>query len=246
MILKCVIVDDEPLAINIIKNYLAQIKSFELVNTFSNALDCISYLKENPVDLLFLDINMPLLDGLSFLKSLAEKPMVIITTAHAEFALKGYELEVLDYLIKPISFERFVMSANKAMKTYALLKSEKGLMVRERPYIFVKIDKKKMKKIFLDEILVVESLKDYIKIITPLQKYIVHQTLGSFTDELPSDRFIRIHRSYTIPIDKVETVEGNSVEIAGIRYTIGRSYLNDVKKVILNDFSGDDDLTDCQ
>ncbi|NMH87132.1 LytR/AlgR family response regulator transcription factor [Flavivirga algicola] len=232
MSLKCVIVDDEPLAINVIKSYIEETKGLELLNTFSNAVESIDYVRKNTVDLLFLDINMPLLDGLNLLKSLDNKPLTIITTAHEEFAVESYELEVLDYLVKPIPFHRFIMAINKAFKAN---NQTKGVAAthNERAFIFVKVDKKKMAKVYLDEILSVESLKDYIKINTHTNRYIVHQTLGSFTDELPSDRFIRIHRSYTIPIEKVETVEGNSVEIAGIRYTIGRSYLNEVKSIIL-------------
>ncbi|MGY0407107.1 MAG: LytR/AlgR family response regulator transcription factor [Polaribacter sp.] len=231
MILKCVIMDDEPLAVNVIKNYIEKTKGLELFKTFNNAVESISYVRNNQVDLLFLDINMPLLDGLNLLKSLDVKPLTVITTAHQEFAVESYELEVLDYLVKPIPFHRFIMSVNKAFRAY---EHEKGFSLpSERASIFVKIDKKKMAKVYLDEILIIESLKDYIKITTHTNRYIVHQTLSSFTNELPSDKFVRIHRSYTISIEKVETVEGNSVEIAGIRYTIGRSYVNDVKSIIL-------------
>ncbi len=231
MNLKCVIVDDEPLAINVIKSYIKESKGLELIDTFSNAVESIDYIRNNTIDLLFLDINMPLLDGLNLLKSLDKKPMTIITTAHEEFAVESYELEVLDYLVKPIPFHRFIMAINKAFKAYNPVKDIAAH--NDRAFIFVKVDKKKMAKVYLDEILSVESLKDYIKINTHTNRYIVHQTLGSFTDELPSDRFIRIHRSYTIPIEKVESVEGNSLEIAGIRYTIGRSYINEVKSIIL-------------
>lgn len=233
MNLKCVIVDDEPLAVNVIKNYIENTKGLELLNAFSNAVESIDYIRKNTIDLLFLDINMPLLDGLNLLKSLNKKPLTIITTAHEEFAVESYELEVLDYLVKPIPFHRFIMSINKAFKAHNQIKGHVS-MKNERASIFVKVDKKKMAKVYLDEILFVESLKDYIRINTLTHKHIVHQTLSSFTDELPSDKFIRIHRSYTIPIDKVETVEGNSLEIAGIRYTIGRSYLNTVKNIIFN------------
>lgn len=233
MILKCVIIDDEPLAVNIIKNYLSQIKGISIEACFSNAIDSLEYIRTHELDLLFLDINMPILDGFNFLKSLNEKPMVIITTAHDQYAVQGYELDVLDYLVKPISFPRFVTAVNKALSRKAPGKPKEQVLP-EKEHLFVKIDKKKMKKIYLDEIRVIESLKDYIKIITTSNKYIVHQTLSSFTDELPKEKFLRIHRSYTISVDKVETLEGNSIEIAGIRYTIGRSYLNDVKDTILN------------
>lgn len=233
MKITCLIIDDEPLAINVIKNHLEQINDFEIVNTFTNAIDALNFLKDSSVDLIFLDINMPLLDGLNFIKSLEEKPLIIITSAHSEFAAEAYELDLLDYLVKPISFPRFHKAINKLRK----IKSSQQLIPKistERPSLFVKIDKKKMKKIYLDEILVIESLKDYLKINTTTNRYIIHQTLISFTEQLPPNKFIRIHRSYTISIDKIETIEGNSVEIGGIRYTIGRTYIDEVKNIIFN------------
>lgn len=234
MDLKVIIIDDEPLAINVLKNYVEQIKELELVNTFSNAVDASTFLQSNEVDIIFLDIHMPILDGLEFLKTLHETPMVIITTAHEEFALESFELEVLDYLIKPIPFPRFLKAVNRIIKLKQVNDSAEKKGINDHPSIFVKVDKKKLQKIYLDEIVVVESLKDYIRIKTTTGKYIVHKTLSSFTDELPSDQFIRIHRSFTICIDKVQVVEGNSVEIDNTRYTIGRSYINEVKAKILN------------
>lgn len=232
--IKCLIIDDEPLAINVIKSYLQNINDIELVTTFSNAIDALNFLKENSsVDLIFLDINMPLLDGLNFIKSLENKPLIVITSAHEEFALETYELDVIDYLLKPISFPRFMQALNKVYKLAEPNQNRQSL-VNDRPFIFIKIDQKKLKKIFLDEILVVESLKDYLKINTLTNKYIFHQTLTSFTEQLPSENFIRIHRSYTIAIDKIDTIEGNSLEIAGIRYTIGRTYVEEVKGRIQN------------
>ncbi len=234
MELRVIIVDDEPLAINVLKNYVEQVKQLQLVQTFSNAIDASSFLQENEVDIIFLDINMPILDGMEFLKSLQIVPMVVITTAHEEYALESFELEAIDYLVKPIPFPRFLKSVNRIIN----LKQgapKSGASKNEKPSIFVKVDKKKLQKIFIDEIIVVESLKDYIRIKTTSGKYIIHKTLGSFTEELPSDKFLRIHRSYTIAIDKVEAIEGNSLEIDGIRYIIGRSYLSEAKSRILND-----------
>ncbi len=233
MKIKCLIIDDEPLAINVIKNYLEQIEDFEVISTFSNAIDGLNFLKTNTVDVIFLDINMPVLDGLNFIKSLENPPLIIMTTAYDEFALQTYELDVLDYLLKPIEFPRFMKALNKVNKRLENNKVYNDTS-KERPYLFVKIDKKKMKKIFLDEILIVESLKDYLKINTTTGKYIIHSTLSDFTDLLPSRDFIRIHRSYTVAIDKIDAVEGNSVEIDGLRYVIGRSYIDDVKQKILN------------
>ncbi|WP_338356063.1 response regulator transcription factor [Yeosuana marina] len=234
MNISCLIIDDEPLAIKVIKNYLDQIENFELINSFSNAIDGLNYLKNNTVDVIFLDINMPVLDGINFIKSLEDPPLLIITSAYDEFAIETYELDVLDYLVKPIEFPRFMKALNKVERRLEIIHKSPVEKTKERLFIFVKIDKKKMKKIFLDEILVIESLKDYLKINTQTGRYIVHSTLTDFTSLLPARDFIRIHRSYTIAIDKIDAIEGNSVEIEGLRYVIGRSYLDDVKNKILN------------
>ena len=156
MKIKCLIIDDEPLAINVIKNYLQQIEDAELVNTFSNAIDGLNFLKNNAVDVIFLDIHMPVLDGLSFIKSLENPPLLIITSAYDEFAIETYELDVLDYLVKPVQFPRFMKALNKVHRRLDINKVSQS-NIKERPYLFIKIDKKKMKKIFLDEILIVES-----------------------------------------------------------------------------------------
>ncbi len=232
MNLKCLIIDDEPLAIKVVENYLQQNNDTELVDTFDNAIDGLNFLKNNKVDLIFLDINMPLLDGLNFIKSLENRPLIIITSAHKEFAVETYELDVLDYLVKPFSFPRFMKALNKAFRS--LSKNQRSNYTKsDRPYIFVKVDKK-MKKIFLDEILVIECLKDYLKIKTHTNNYIIHQTLSKFTEQIPSDNFLRIHRSFTVALDKIDAMEGNTVEIAGIRYVIGRTYTNEVKNKILS------------
>ncbi|APY11544.1 DNA-binding response regulator [Seonamhaeicola sp. S2-3] len=230
---KCIIIDDEPLAINVIKNYLQQIKGFEVTKTFSNALEVLDFLKSEQIDVMFLDINMPLFDGLSFVKALNDPPLIIVTTAYTEFAVETYELNVLDYLVKPIEFPRFIKAINKVehkLRKTTTMNQNNNI----RKHLFIKIDKKKMKKIYLDEILTVESLKDYLRINTTTGKYIIHSTLSDFTALLPKHNFIRIHRSYTIAIDKIDVVEGNSVEIEGLRYVIGRSYLEEVKSKILN------------
>ena len=232
MTVNCLIIDDEPLAINVIKNHIKEIDNLNVINTFNSAIDALSFMKSNTVDLLFLDINMPLLDGLDFIKSLDKKPMIIITTAYSEYAIKTYELEVLDYLMKPISFPRFLKAVNRAFKELnSNLTSNIG--IAKRAHIFIKVDKKKMQKIYLDEILIIESLRDYLKIKTIANKYIIHSTLSSFTEKLPSNNFIRIHRSFTIAIDKIEAVQGNIVEIDGVKYVIGRSYIEHVKNKIL-------------
>jgi|TARA_B100000768_G_scaffold63058_1_gene61079 DNA-binding LytR/AlgR family response regulator len=231
---KCLIIDDEPLAINVIKNYLNDINDIVIVDTFSNAIDAINFLKDNHVDLIFLDINMPVFDGLSFIKSLEKKPLIVITTAYKEYAAETYELDVTDYLVKPISFPRFMKSINKVFSNIEKNKKNNSITKNNRPFVFLRINKKKLQKVYLDEILVIESLKDYLKISTSTERFIIHQTLSSFTEELPKEKFIRIHRSFTISIDKVESIEGNSIEIDGVRYVIGRTYIDSVKKILIN------------
>ena len=234
MRLKSIIIDDEPLAVSILEKYTKEIKEIELLATFNNAVEAASFVQDHPLDLIFLDINMPVLDGLSFLKSLDIKPMVIMTTAHENHALESFELQAIDYLVKPIPFPRFLKSVQRVIQ---LKKPQESLdqSSSESKSIFVKIDKKKLQKIELDKIILIESLKDYIRIKTDLGKYIIHKTLSSFTEELPTDKFIRIHRSFTVAIDRIDSVEGNSIEIQGERFTIGRSYINEVKSKILQD-----------
>ncbi|GEC72982.1 MAG TPA: response regulator transcription factor [Flavobacterium sp.] len=234
MKVNCLIIDDEPLAINVIKNHIELIENFELINTFSNSIEGLNFLKNNAIDVVFLDINMPVLDGINFIKSLENPPLLVITSAYDQFAIETYELDVLDYLVKPIEFPRLMKAVNKINKRLSNTNKVPLETNKENPFIFVKIDKKRMKKIFLNEILVIESLKDYLKINTLTGKYIIHSTLSDFTSLLPEKDFLRIHRSYTIAIDKIDAVEGNSIEIEGLRYVIGRSYIDEVKQRILN------------
>ncbi len=234
---KCLIVDDEPLAINIIAKFLQQFQYAEVVGTCENAMEAFSYVSENPVDLLFLDINMPTINGLDFLKSLKSPPLVVITSAYRDYAVDGFELNVLDYLVKPISFQRFLKAMDKV--TGAMREKNKPeiavMNTPEKPksFIFLKVDKK-MVKVYLDEILYIESLKDYVRIRTVYEDLVTHQNLNSMAKILPTDNFIRIHKSYTIAIDKVKSIEGNCVEIATKLIPIGRNFRKETKQQILN------------
>ena len=232
MNLKTVIIDDEPLAVNILKKYVSEIKELDLTATFTNAVSASTYVQKNPVDILFLDINMPILNGLDFLGNLKNKPMVVITTAHEEYALNCFELEAIDYMVKPIPFPRFLRTVNRIMELKSI-PYETSTEKEEVDHLFIKVDKKKHQKVYLADITIIESLKDYIRIKTKKGNFIAHRTLSSFTEELPSTKFIRIHRSFTVAVDKIEFIEGNSLSVEGVRYTIGRSYIEDVKKVLL-------------
>lgn len=236
MKIHCQIVDDEPLAINVIKKFLEHFQYAEVVSSCENAMDAFAYISGNPVDLLFLDINMPTLNGLDFLKSLKEPPLVIITSAYRDYAVEGFELNVLDYLVKPISFQRFLKAMDKAntaiREKHAINQPLVTSPDKSKSFIFLKVDKK-MVKIYLDEILYIESLKDYVRIHTIYEDLVTHQNLNSMAKILPSDGFIRIHKSYTISVDKVKSIEGNCVEIASKLIPIGRNFRKQVKEHIL-------------
>ncbi|MFC2109136.1 LytR/AlgR family response regulator transcription factor [Bacteroidota bacterium] len=233
MKLKCLIIDDEPLAIKVIENHLKEFDNIELVGTFNTAIAALSTIKEKDIDVLFLDINMPKMSGLDFLRSLTLKPHVVITTAYREYAVDSFDLDVLDYLVKPIPFSRFLKAINKVTNRINLEKEKlPETSISEEPHIFLKVDKKLI-KIKLNDILYIESLKDYIKVFTRIGDYLVHKSMTSISDELP-ENFLRIHRSFNIAINKITAVEGNSVEIANRRIPIGRNYLQEAKQKILN------------
>jgi len=234
MKIKCIIVDDEPLAIKVIKNYLKEFKNFEVVASFNNPLEVLITLKKNPIDVIFLDINMGKMNGLEFVKSVDLKPNIVITTAHREYALESYDHDILDYLVKPIPFNRFLKTINRITQKVDLNRNSiKNKDNSYGSYTFLKVDKKLVKIKFKD-IFYIESLKDYIMVFTTTGDYLVHKSLTSFTEELPKDNFLRIHRSFTIAIDKIVYVEGNSVEIKNKRIPIGRKYVNTAKSIILN------------
>src|SRR5215470_3624620 len=211
-VLRCMVVDDEPLAIDVIENYLQRLDNIE-VRRCENAINALQLLQSEKFDLVFLDIEMPLLTGLEFLKTLKDPPAIIITTAYRDYAVEGFEFEVLDYLVKPISFPRFMKAFERAMKTKPGITTQvENLPRKENEYLFLKVDRKFV-KMLTEDILYIESLKDYIRVVTKSNSWISYQSLTSITEKLPAEKFIRIHRSFTIAIDKVNLIEGNCVEI---------------------------------
>ena len=226
---RCLVVDDEPLAIDIIENYLHRFSGVES-RRCENALDAFRFLKEEKFDLIFLDIEMPLLTGLDLLATLKDPPSVIITTAYRDYAVESFEFEALDYLVKPISFPRFVKAFERAMKTAG--SSEHTLEYNQRSdneFLFLKVDRKLI-KIMISDILYIESLKDYIRVTTKTGSVISYQTLASITEKLPADRFMRIHRSFTVGMDKVKSIEGNCVEIDGKLIPMSRELRQEILK----------------
>lgn len=233
MKIKCVIIDDEQLAISVIESHLKNFDHFEVVGTFNNPIKAYSLLEKEKVDVIFLDINMPQMTGFSFIENLNSKPLIVITTAYREYAVKSFELNVLDYLVKPIPFDRFLKSINKIYQQLYTNNAVGDTSLQQEPHIFLKVDKKLL-KINLNDILYIESLKDYIKVITKIGDYVVHKSLTAITEELPLSNFLRVHRSYTISINKISAIEGNTIEIANRRIPIGRNYLKQTKERILN------------
>ncbi|MBS1658140.1 MAG: response regulator transcription factor [Chitinophagales bacterium] len=219
--MRCIIVDDEPLAQEVLETYVQRVDDLQLLKKCSNAMEAMQTLHKEHVDLMFLDIQMPVIDGLSFLKSLKNPPAVIITTAYPNHALEGFDLDVADYLLKPISFERFLKAVNKVADHRRNAHSE----VPDPDYTFLKVDSKLVKVNYAD-IVFVEGMKDYLKIFVkgsdkPL---VVHQTMKRFEDMLPKGKFIRVHKSYIISLGMVNSIVGNFVQINGREIPIGANY----------------------
>ena len=232
MKIKCILIDDEPLAIKVLLNYFENFSDFEIIGTFNNSLEGLEFINSNNVDAVFLDINMPMMTGFELISLIENKTRVVITTAFREFAAESYDLEVLDYLVKPIPLPRFIKCIHKIEAEYNLKNNIKIDNHRVEPHLFIKVDKK-MVKINIDEILFVEGMKEYIKVVTPEKTYITHKSLTSLTEELPTDRFMRIHKSYTIALNKVKSIEGNRIQISSYTIPIGRNYSKEVKSKIL-------------
>lgn len=232
MKIKCVLIDDEPLAIKVLQNYFANFTDFEVVATFNNSLEALDFINSTPIDAVFLDINMPMMTGFELISLIENKTKVIITTAFREFAAESYDLDVLDYLVKPIPLPRFIKCINKITTEYNLKNNIKIETTKGDSHIFIKVDKKMM-KINIEEILFVEGMKEYIKVVTPDKTYITHKSLTSLSEELPADRFLRIHKSYVIALNKVKSIEGNRIQIQSYTIPIGRNYSKEVKNKIL-------------
>jgi DNA-binding LytR/AlgR family response regulator len=227
--IKCIITDDEPFARKGLQGYVGQIDFLDLKGVCENAIELNSHLKKEPVDLLFLDIEMPYLTGIEFLKQLPAPPRVIFTTAYEKYALQGFELEVLDYLLKPISFDRFLRAANKAFDYFRL---QQAPAVGD-DYIFVKADSK-LEKISFADILFAEALENYVAIYTREKKIITHLTLKMLQEKLPAAAFIQPHKSYVVAIDKIASLEGNMLHVAQYTVPISKYQKEEVMEKIVN------------
>lgn len=233
--IKCIIVDDEPMARDVVRRYIQMIPTLKLAGEFGNAIDATIFLQEVPVDMIFLDIRMPQLSGTEFVRSLRNTPKIIFTTAHKEYAHEGFELDVTDYLLKPIRFERFLRAVNKAFPQKQQEAELAGATPAEEgkpatSFIYLRVDRK-MKKVLLDDILYVESDKDYVKLFTEKGFIITRQTIASVEAMLSESQFIRIHRSYIVSVQKLKSFTADTVEIGDKELPIGKLYRNNFLKL---------------
>lgn len=233
MNLTCFIIDDEPLAIEVIESHVSKIDGLEVKATFQNAVKAFQALRESQVDILFLDIQMPRLTGIEFLRMMKNPPKVIFTTAYREYALEGFELDVVDYLLKPISFNRFLKAVDKvfdlhSQKDHASSSSDHS---NSNQFVFVPVDKKNV-KICLNEIIYLESKRDYVLIKTRNKEVVTHQTLTYMEERLPDSEFLRVHRSFIINTKMIESWSNNEIELPEIQIPIGRTYKREALKVL--------------
>lgn len=210
-ILKCIIVDDEPIGRDALVRYVEQIDFLSLIGSCKNALEANNMIKEQQIDLVFLDIQMPMMSGLDWLGTLTQSPLVIFTTAHPQYAIESYQFDVVDYLLKPISFQRFLQAANKAQRFFS--SSEKSA-AEEEDYIFVKTDQQ-LVKLKVADIIFIESMQNYILFHTSTEKIMTLVPLKQALEMLPTDQFLQVHKSYAVAKDKVEAIEGNQLILGG-------------------------------
>ena len=229
--IKCIIVEDETLAQQVIQSHLQKVDRFELVGVCNNALEAENVLSKQEVDLIFLDIQLPGMSGLNFLRSLQNPPLVVLTTAYAEYALESYEFNVIDYLLKPISFERFSKTINKIVdgRLFTQAAKEKDNLFVD--HIFIKSNSKFFKVNF-SEIIYIEGMKDYLKVHTAEYKLITHQTMSDMEKILSPKQFIRVHKSYIVAVPYIRSIYGNSIEMEKVTIPIGNSYKDNVINLI--------------
>lgn len=230
MQLSCIAVDDEPLALELIEDYIGKTPSLNLLKSFDNAIDAMEYLKNEKIDLIFLDIQMEELTGIQMLNIIKQKPMVIFTTAYDNFALKGYELDIVDYLLKPISFERFLKAADKAIEKFKLmnmshiaLASDDKKTSGDEDYFFVKTEFR-LRKVNFEDILYIEGMGDYLRIITNKEKIMTLQNFKKMEEILPPGNFARVHKSYIVSVDKIISIEKSKINIGDISIPISETY----------------------
>jgi DNA-binding LytR/AlgR family response regulator len=234
MTIKCIIIDDEPLARKGLKEYIADVDFLQLAGEYDNALKATGTLSKGEIQLLFLDIQMPRITGLDFFKTLQQPPPVIFTTAYPQYALEGFEVNALDYLVKPVSFDRFLKAAMKAKEYYEIREKNNVEPATTTPdYFFIKADNK-LVKLFFDDLLFAEALQNYVVIHTTDKKYITYLTFKAVEDYLPADKFIRTHKSYIIAASKIDSIEANDICIGQHHIPISRTMKDEVMEKLVN------------
>ncbi len=225
----CIIVEDEPLAAKVLSDYISQVPFLKLEGTFKDAILALEYLRNNTVDLIFLDIHLPKLKGIAFLKTLSHPPAVIVTTAYHQYAVEGFNLNVTDYLLKPFEFERFLVAVNK-VKSAQPEKKEQIENTDTKDYLFLNVQKKKVKILF-SEIAYIESQREYIKIVTTKKEYTSKMGTHEIENLLPANLFKRIHRSFIVSLNKIDSYTAEMVEVNGVLIPIGRGYRDVIEKL---------------
>jgi two-component system LytT family response regulator len=223
MVINCIAIDDEPLALSKLAGFISKVPDLKLISTFDNAIEAICWLKENRVDLIFLDIQMEQLTGIQFLEATGSKSRVVLTTAYDQYALKGYELNVADYLLKPFSFQRFVQAVNKVMDYYSQIADSNKTISESGSFIFVKTEYR-LERVDIDSILYIEGMKDYLRIICTDKKIMTLQSFAKIEESLPAKNFCRVHKSFIVAIDKIKSVERGVILIAEQRIPISNTY----------------------
>lgn len=223
-VINCLVVDDEPIAREGMMEYIGQISYLNLVAQCKSAAEAAGLLQKHKIDLIFLDIQMPKLTGIEFVKALAEPPLIIFTTAYSEYALEGFELDVVDYLLKPISFARFLKSAEKA-QSYLNAKNKEVSITQD--FFFIKCNGK-IEKIMMADVIFIEAMSNYVIIHTKQKKYISYLTFSGIEEQLPTDLFVRIHKSYIVAISAIQTIDGNNLIANSVRLPVSKNQRNDV------------------
>jgi DNA-binding LytR/AlgR family response regulator len=234
MKLKCIIIDDEPIARKIVQEFIEEIDYLELLGKAENPLKAIPFLNDNDIDIIFLDINMPKINGIDFLKSSTGNATIIMTTAYAEYAAEAYGLDVLDYLVKPIAFDRFLKACNKAKEIRELKNITQAQPNKPNDHFFIKCNSQ-IEKVFYDDLLYAEAMLNYVMLHTNTKKMMVYVTIKSLEEQLPSDIFIKVHKSFIVNITKIKSIEGNALNIGNDKITISQNLREKVVSEIVKD-----------